>query len=79
METAWDGEILGLRLALESLPLTHIVLLSDSQAAIAVVCNAAADGWARMVDLRAVVDTFGEWTTRGVLLRLRGSKLMLTY
>ena len=32
--TVWDGEIAGMRLALESLPVVPVLLLSDSQAAI---------------------------------------------
>ena len=42
--TVWDGEIAGMRLALESLPAALSLLLSDSQAAISAVCNAAAGG-----------------------------------
>ena len=58
--TVWDGEIAGMRMALESLPVAPMLLLSDSQAAILAVCNAAAGGWARTADLKAVVDAIGE-------------------
>ena len=68
--TVWGGEIAGMRLALESLPVAPVLLLSDSQAAISAVCNAAAVGCARTVDLRAVMDAFGEWDKRGVPLHL---------
>ena len=55
-----------MRLALESLPVVPVLLLSDSRAAILAVCNAAVGGWARTADLRAVVDAIGEWNSRGV-------------
>ena len=32
--TVWDGEIAGIRLALESLPVTPLLVLSDSKAAL---------------------------------------------
>ena len=56
--------------ALESLLVAPVLLLSDSQAAISAVCNAAASGWARTADLKAVVDVIEEWDKRGVPLRL---------
>ena len=59
-----------MRLALESLPVVPVLLLSDSQSAISAVCNAAVCGWARTADLRAVVDAIGEWSSRGVPLCL---------
>ena len=68
--TVWDREIAGMRLALESLPMVPVLLLSDSQAAISAVYNAAAGGRARKADLRAVVDAIGEWDDSGVPLRL---------
>ena len=68
--TVWDGEFAKMRLALESLPVVPVLLLSDSQAAIWAVCNAAAGGWARTADLRAVVDAIREWDNRGVPLHL---------
>ena len=66
----WDGKIAGMKLALESLPVAPALLLSNSQAAISVVCNAAACGWARTADLKAVVDPIVVWAGRGVPLRL---------
>ena len=66
VETVCDAEIAGMRLALESLPVAPLVMLSDSQAAISVVCNAAAGGWVRTADLKAVVDAIGKWVRRVV-------------
>ena len=40
--TVWDGEIAGMRLALELVAVSPVLVLSDSQAAIASVRNAAA-------------------------------------
>ena len=68
--TVWDGGIAGMRLALVSLPVAPVLLLSDSKAAISAVCTPAACGWARTLDLRAVVDASGDWAHRGVPLRL---------
>lgn len=68
--TVWDGEVASMWLSLESLSVTPVLLLSDSQAAIAAVCNGAADGWARTADLSAVVDAVREWATHSVLLGL---------
>lgn len=45
-----------MRLALESLPVTPLLMLSDSRVATASVMNVAACGHARCSDLRAVVD-----------------------
>ena len=59
-----------MRLALEALPVVPVLLLSDSQAAISAVYNAAACGWERTADLEGVVDAFGDWACRGVPLRL---------
>ena len=59
-----------MRLALESLPVSPVLLLSDSQAAFSVVCNAVTCGWARTADLKAVVDIIGEWDNRGVPVHL---------
>ena len=67
--TVWDGEIAGMRLALESVPVSPVLVLSDSQAAIASVRNAAICGSARSEDLRAVVDMVGEWGSAGVPIR----------
>ena len=68
--TVWDGEIAGMRLALESLPVVPVLLLSDYQAAISAVFNTAADGWAPTVNLKAVVDAVVEWDRSGVPIHL---------
>ena len=67
--TVWDGEIASIRLALESVAVSPVLVLSDSQAAIASVRNAAACGSARTADLRVVVDLVGEWESAGVPIR----------
>ena len=67
--TVWDGEVAGMRLALESVAVFPFLVLSDSQAAIASVRNAAACGSARTADLRTVVDMVGEWASTGVSIR----------
>ena len=48
-----------MRLALDSVAVSPVLVLSDSQAAIAAVRNAAACGSARTADLGAVVDIVG--------------------
>ena len=65
----WDGEVTGIRLALESLPKVPLLVLSDSRAALAAVRSAASAGVARTADLRRVVDQVGEWALEGVPLR----------
>ena len=67
--TVWDGEIAGMRLALESLPVAPLLVLSDSKAALAAVRNAASAGVARTADLRRVVNLVGVWALAGVELR----------
>ena len=67
--TVWDGEIAGMRLALESLPVAPLLVLSDSEAALAAVRNAASTGVARTADLRRGVDLVGEWALAGAELR----------
>ena len=67
--TVWDGEVAGMRLALESLPMVPLLVLSDSRAALAAVRSAASTGVARTADLRRVVDLVGEWALEGVSLR----------
>ena len=67
--TVWDGEIAGIRLALESLPVAPLLVLSDSRAALAAVRNAASSGEARTADLRRVVNLVGEWVFAGAELR----------
>ena len=64
--TVWDGDIEGMRLALESLPVAPVLLLSDFQAAILAVCNVTVGGWAWTADLKAVVDAIGEWDNHAV-------------
>lgn len=64
--TIWDWEIAGMRLVLDSVAVSPVLVLSDSQAAIASVRSAAAVGSARTADLRAVVDMVGEWTSAKV-------------
>lgn len=65
----WDGEISGMRLALESLPVSPLLVLSDSKAAIVSVRNAVACGHARSAVLKVVVDLAGEWASVEVELR----------
>ena len=67
--TVWDGEIAGMRLALESLPVTPLLVLLDSKAALAAVRTAAVAGMARTADLRKVVDLVGSWAVAGTVLR----------
>ena len=67
IDMVWDGEIAGMRLALESV--SPVMVPSDLRAAIASVQIAAACGSARTADLRAVVDMVGEWTSAGVPIR----------
>ena len=70
MTTVGHGAIAGMRLVLESLLVAPVLLLSESRAAISAVCNAAACGWARTADLRAVVDVIGDWADRSMPLQL---------
>ena len=67
--TMWDGEVAGMTLLLESLTVAPLLVLSDSQAAIAAVKNAAKCGHARTADLRGVVNLAREWAWAGVELR----------
>ena len=67
--TVRDGEIAGMRLALDSVMIAPVLVLSDSQAVIVYMWNAAACGYARSVDLRVVVDMVGEWASVGVPIR----------
>ena len=71
MATVWDGEVAGMRLALELAVVSPILVLWDSQAAIASVRNAAACRSARTADLRAVVDMVGSGTPSESLSTLR--------
>ena len=54
-----------MRLALESLPVAPLLVLSNSKAALAAVRNAASTGVARTADLRRVVNLAGEWALAG--------------
>lgn len=68
MTTVWDEEIASMWLALDSVMVSHVLVVSDSQAAIALMQNSAACGSARMADLRAIVDMVEEWDSAGVLI-----------
>ena len=70
MATVWDGEIAGIPLSLNSVAVASVLVLSDSQAAIASVWNAAACGSGRSADLRVVVDKIGKWASAGIPTRL---------
>ena len=63
-----------MRLALESLPVAPLLVLSDSKAALAAVRNAASMGVARTADLRRVVNLVGEWALAGAELHFRWVK-----
>ena len=75
--TVWDGEIAEMSLALESLPVAPLLVLSDSEAALAAVRNAASTGRARNADLKRVVDLVGEWVMAGEEIRLSWVKAHL--
>ena len=65
LATVWDGEVCGVRGALEDAPSeTNVLILSDSQAAIAAVRNAGRTGKARTADLRRVMMDIKERQTR---------------
>ena len=64
--TVWDEEVAGMRLALDLVAISSVLVLSDSRAAIASVRNAPTCGSARTADLRAVVNMVGEWASAGV-------------
>ena len=72
--TVWDGEIAGMRLALESLPVAPLLVLSDSRAALAAVRNTVSIGVARTAELRRVVDLVGEWALAGAELHFEWVK-----
>ena len=69
MATVWDGEITGMRLALDLVAISPVLILSDFQAVIVSVRNAAACRSARLADLRVVVDMVGEWVFAKVPIR----------
>jgi len=61
LATVWDGELCGVRGALEDAPSdSNILILSDSQAAIAAVKKAKGTGRARTRDLRFVMEGIKE-------------------
>jgi len=65
LATVWDGEVCGVRGALEDAPSeSNVLILSDSQAAIAAVKKAGRTGRARTADLRRVMMDIKERQTR---------------
>jgi len=65
LATVWDGEVCGVRGALEDAPSeTNVLILSDSQAAIAAVKKAGKTGKARTADLRKVMMEIKERQSR---------------
>ena len=60
-----DSEIAGIRLALDALPLTFVLGLSELIAAILAVRNAVPAGMARSEHLKAAVDPIREWQEAG--------------
>jgi len=71
LATVWDGEVCGVRGALEDAPSESIVLtMSDSQVAIAAVRKAGRTGGARTADLRRVMMDIKETGTKCSTLRV---------
>jgi len=65
LATVWDGEVCGVRGALEDAPSeSNILILSDSQAAIAAVKKAGRTGRARTRDLKVVMEEIKERQSR---------------
>ena len=65
LATVWDGEVCGVRGALEDAPSeTNILILSASQAAIAAVKKAGRTGKARTWDLKSVMEGIRERQSR---------------
>ena len=65
LATVWDGEVCGVRGALEGAPNeANVLILSDSQAAIAAVKNAGHTGKARTYDLKIVLKDIKERQAR---------------
>jgi len=61
LATVWDGEVCGVRGALEDASSeTNVLILSDSQAAIAGVKKAGRTGKARTRDLKIVIEGISE-------------------
>jgi len=74
--TVWDGEVCGVRGALEyALSDSNVLILSDSQAAIAVVEKAGRTGRARTADLTRVMMDIKERQTRLGIMRFTTTKL----
>ena len=64
--TVWDGEIAGIRGALDEAGMgDRLLILTDSRAAIAVIRKAGRSGKARTTDLREVVNTIARWEQMG--------------
>jgi len=65
LATVWDGEVCGVRGALEDAPSNaNVLILSDSQAAIAAVKKAGRTGKARTNDLKLVLRDIKERQAR---------------
>jgi len=65
LATVWDGEVCGVRGALEDAPRdSNVLILSDSQAAIAAVKKAGRTGKARTRDLKVVMEGIRERQSR---------------
>ena len=65
LATVWDGEVCGVRGALETAPNeTNVLILSNSQAAIAAVKKAGHTGKARTCDLKIVMEGIRERQSR---------------
>ena len=65
LATVWDGEVCGVRGALEDAPSkSKVLILSDSQAAVAAVRKAGRRGKATTADLRRVMMDIKERQTR---------------
>jgi len=65
LATVWDGEVSRVREALEDAPSeTNVLILSDSQAAIAAVKKAGRTGKARTRDLKIVMEEIRERQSR---------------
>jgi len=65
LATVWDSEVCGMRGALEDIPSnSNVLILSDSQAAIAAVRKAGRTGKARTNNLKLVLKDIKERQTR---------------
>ena len=80
--TVWDGEVCGVRGALEDAPSeTNILILSDSHAVIAAVKKAGRTGKARIADLQRVLMDIKEGKPDWDLMQYLwgGSRLTMKY